>query len=184
MTRDSEDCGSPGRIGSAPQRCLAGSRPVVPGWCSPCRPCRSSDARIAGIVVCADPGLIEPPVRSLGAPQPLIGAPPNLPRRCLCGGVGRRRHGPLDSRGGPAVSGRELAVIRTEEAHPQVAVVAGAVLGHGAFIDHDRTIHPRSQPVNNGGRRAHGRPVHGPGDRGGRSPLQIRRLGPRGRGFC
>ena len=53
-----------------------------------------------------------------------------------CGGVGRQRLGLLDSHGGLGVSGIELAIARTDRAHPQVAVVAGAVLGHRAVIDH------------------------------------------------
>jgi Aminomethyltransferase folate-binding domain len=54
-------------------------------------------------------------------------------RNPLCGSVGRRR---LGHQGGLAVSGRELAVLRAEEAQPAVAVVARAVLGHGAFVEH------------------------------------------------
>jgi hypothetical protein len=53
--------------------------------------------------------------------------PPSVPRSV-------RR---LDDQDDLAVTGRELAVVRTDEARASVAVVAGAVLGHGAFIDHD-----------------------------------------------
>jgi hypothetical protein len=65
---------------------------------------------------------------------------PSLLRRCLRGGVGPQPIRRLEHRGSLAVRGRKLAVIRTEEAHPAVAVVARAVLGHGALVDHGRTI--------------------------------------------
>ena len=47
------------------------------------------------------------------------------------GGLGRLEHG-----GGITGGWRELAVVRTEKAQPAVAVVAGAVLGHGAVVEH------------------------------------------------
>jgi len=55
---------------------------------------------------------------------------------CLGGCVGR--HGPgCGERGlGLVVSRGEVAVTRTDEAHPAVAVVARAVFGHGAVVDH------------------------------------------------
>jgi hypothetical protein len=45
--------------------------------------------------------------------------------------------GSFDHQGGIVVRGRELAVTGMDEAHPGAAVVGGAVLGHGAVIDHD-----------------------------------------------
>ena len=55
-------------------------------------------------------------------------------------GVGRRDLSCLGDQAGLAVSGREFAIGRTEEAHPAVVVVARAVLGHGALVDHGRTV--------------------------------------------
>src|SRR5450759_1699331 len=73
---------------------------------------------------------------SVAAPLGWRGDPPALARPCFCGGVERQRLGRLECQGGLAVSGPELAVARTDEAHPSVAVVARAVLCHEAFVDH------------------------------------------------
>ena len=72
---------------------------------------------------------------------------PALARPCFRGGVGRPRLGCLERQDGLAVSEIELAVARPDEARPQVAVVAGAILGYQAFVDHGRTICSGSQSV-------------------------------------
>jgi hypothetical protein len=91
---------------------------------------------------CQHPAVKRPPTRQLAWPagagivvRPWREAEGRL-AGCFCGSVGRQRLGRLDHQDGLVVSGRELAVAWTEEAHPLVAVVAGAVLGHGAFVDH------------------------------------------------
>ena len=68
-----------------------------------------------------------------GSPGPLASARASALRTIE---IGRRRLGRLDHERGLAGGGSELAFIRTEEAHLSVAVVAGAVLGHGAFVEH------------------------------------------------
>jgi hypothetical protein len=80
-----------------------------------------------------------------GRPNRMFAGRPWLPYES--GVPGRRqRLGRLERQGGLAVSGLELAVARAEETRPQVAVVAGAVLGHRTFVDHGRTICSGSQP--------------------------------------
>jgi len=91
------------------------------------------------------------PREALRCATPVTSTPRSSQRYRVASPVGdveRQRCGRPEGQGSLAVGRRELAVVRTDEARASVAVVAGAVLGHGALVDHGRTIHSRSRPVN------------------------------------